>query len=243
MQQRLHDRPRANADRVKAMVSRLVESFETASAMQCMLAGINDDETLRTLFENRYEAHGCNLVHHALLAQLLMLLTAMYDERDHRRDNRASLPSIMHQLADKAVIRRLIEDARSWLPGHAQRFRQRNACAAARSIMRARIRYEALATRASHRERVQRLRHLRNEHFAHSLVQLPKCRGPLYGWFDELRHDTEPIISDLCFAVEGRNPEFHDADEEWSRKAAAFLARLRTGMETEDPCKGDLAHG
>jgi hypothetical protein len=242
MQQRLHNRPRVNADRVKAMVCRLIESFETACAMQGMLAGINDDETLRTLFRNRYEAHGFNLVHHALLARLLMLLTAMYDERDHRRDNRASLPSICTSLPTRQSSADLL---RTRAHGFLIMLRDSGSgmLAAARSIMRARIRYEVLARRASHRERVQGLRHLRNEHFAHSLVQLPKCGGPLYGWFDELRHDTEPIISDLCIAVEGRDPEFHEADEERSRRAAAFYARLRIGMKTEDPYNGDLAHG
>lgn len=74
----------------------------------------------------------------------------MYDKRDRCRDNRASLPSIMHHLADKAVIRQLVEDARSRPSDRAQRFDDRNACSAARSIMRARIRYKALTNFGGH---------------------------------------------------------------------------------------------
>jgi hypothetical protein len=158
----------------------------------------------------------------------------MYDGRDHRRDNRASLPSIMHHLADKAVIRQLVEDVRSRPSARARRFADRDACAAVRSIMRARIRYNALTTLSSHRDRVQDLRHLRNEHGADALVQLPTRSGPPYGWFDELRRDSAPIVSDLFFAIEERDPKFDEADEQWHHKGAAFWACLRTDMKTCD---------
>jgi hypothetical protein len=222
-----------NADRVIDMVSRLRERFKDASATQAMLAAINDDNALwALLFDRSYEAYGLNLVHNTLFAHVLMLLAAVYDSRDRRRDNRASLPSIMHHLADKAVIRQLLEDAGLRPSGHAEHSGKQNSCAAVRSITRARIRYDALTRSARHRDHLQLLRHLRNEHGAHSLVQLPMRSAPPYSWFDELRRDTAPIISDLCFAVEGRDPQLDEADEEWSRRAAAFWACFRAGLKT-----------
>jgi len=233
MPRQVHNTSRMTADRVIEMVLRLVQRCEDASATQAMLRAINDDDVLWSLlFDSGCEAHGLNFVHNVLFSHLLMLLAAMYDPRDHRRDNRASLPSIMHHLADKAVLRQLVEDARSRTSDRVQPSSEQNARAAARSIMRARIRYNALTASTSHRDHLQRLRDLRNEHGAHALVQSPMRSAPPWGWFEELRRDSAPIVSHLCFAVEGRDPRFDEVDEEWARKAAAFWARLRNDLSS-----------
>jgi hypothetical protein len=87
---------------------------------------------------------------------------------------------------------------------------------------------------AAHRQRgprrpLDRLRRLRDEHFAHALVGLPTKGCPRYGWLWDLYRDTAPIVADLHFALTGNaNLDEHEADAR--ANAEAFWNAARRGM-------------
>ena len=127
--------PLEKAADAMTIVKALRQNVHDAIALQAMLSGINDSEPFRSLFNDTYEGHGLNTLHHALLRQLVVALTRIHDPP---AKNRASLPRLINLLEDKSLVKCFVELARHWTP-QIERLAEINARRAARSILRARV--------------------------------------------------------------------------------------------------------
>ena len=210
--------PLEKAADAMTIVKALCQNVHEAIALQAMLSGINDDESFRSLFDNTYEGYGLNTLHHALLRQLVVALTRIHDPPGKHR---ASLPRLMNLLEDKSLVRCFVELARHWTP-QIERLAEINAHRAARSILRASVRYKRLVASDEGKTWLTALKEFRDHHLVHSLFNLSEGDRVQYGYIGDLLERTMPIVEDLQFGIEGVNRDREEDRAEEQARAESF---------------------
>ena len=192
-----------------------------------MLSGINDNEPFRSLFNDTYEGHGLNTLHHALLRQLVVALTRIHDPP---KKNRACLPRLMQLLEDKSLVRCFAELARHWTP-QIERLAEINAHRAAKAILRARVRYKRLAESDEGKTWLAALKEFRDHYLVHSLFNLSEGDRVKYGYIGDLLERTMPIIEGLQFGIEGVHRDRNEDRAEEQARAESFWKVVANGMQ------------
>ena len=218
--------PLEKAADAMTIVKALRQNAHDAIALQAMLSGINDNEPFRSLFNNTYEGHGLNTVYHALLRQLVVALTRIYDPPTK---NRASLPRLMQLLEERPLVGLFVELARRWIIG-IDRLEKINAYRAAKAILRARRRYKRLVESDEGKTWLRTLKEFRDHHLVHSLFNLNEGDRVQYGYIGDLLDRTMPIIDDLQFGIEGVNRDRNEDRAEEQARAESFWKVVANGM-------------
>jgi hypothetical protein len=94
---------------------RLRANCEDASITQSMLAYINDKAEFRELFRNTQAANGLNAIYSALLHNVVLALSRIFD--NPKGKDRASIPRLMEMLGDGATRTQLMDTAAAWVGG------------------------------------------------------------------------------------------------------------------------------
>lgn len=223
--------PAGKARLACVILRRLQRNFHHAQISRAMLARVNDDEQLRDLFKNTYEAHGLNVVYRAILDNLIIVLSRMFDPvfpgRKHGWD-RASLPHLLHLLEDCDTRNQFLAAAWHWTPGMIEE-KQMRTCE--ELMTKARCAYDDLSNGVLGKSVLAGLRWYRNANLAHTLFRGTKRQNLIYGEIGELLDQTSPIIQDLVLALRGQAWS-GDGSDEAENRAEAFWVVVERGMRS-----------
>jgi hypothetical protein len=232
--------PEQAHERLERLIPRMTEAMREASLMAAMLRTANDDPKLRAALHGTPQMPGFNAAYHGILGRVVLALTSLLDDAAR---NRASVPTAMALLAQREVRRRLTREALLWPNPDFVNRPCRNARACVRERRRAEAAWAAMTRAHDWADRLDRLRHLRNERLTHALFDMPDKDGPLYGWLEEIRQQLRPIVVSLRFAVGGDGAAASDDkenEEDFLREAEEFWSALCVGTEKlQQEAEGD----
>lgn len=222
--------PATKHARCREILGLLDANIHEVLRLAALVNRLKDHEDVRTAFEQTYEANGLKVVFEALRRQVVMVLARMYDPYDPTNDkggDRASLKHLMDLLADKAVIRIFLDDARKWLPDMNRQ--ERDALIALKAIQRARVRYRRL-TNSEAAKWLVAIKDFRNIHLAHSLfgktTNEPMCDRAI----SDVLRGTKELIPFLRLGLDGQEWNWEDRDKINAKMADAFWEVVLLGM-------------
>ena len=163
----------------------------------------------------------------SLVANLAITLARLFDPGSRRyhpnRSELASLPLIIRLLRQRRCQKLLLDHARKWTPDLVG-MEAVNASTCTEAIAGAIKAYRELLAAPGGQSRIRRLRHFRNFVLAHTMMDDPRKRAPLYSDLFILLDVAREIVDKLKLAIDGSHidlPDLHQmyreiADRFWS---------------------------
>lgn len=228
---------RTSLDVARLIQDQIRSNFQEAAINREMLSYINDKADFRDLFRDTHAANGLNVIYHALLHNVVLVLSRIFDPiyvTKNRGMDLASLPHLMHLLQDAALRREIADVSRRAVPAsHAVKM----ALSCERSILRAQRMYNEFAVMELAREALAGLRWYRNHHLAHSIFKPRKKDILLYGQIGDLMDAIRPIVITLEGAINKHALE-HGWPVAGRHFAHTFWPVVALGMKTRSATLG-----
>lgn len=202
---------------------RLRQSVTQALCLNSTFQSLNENEEWRTAIAGNRVAAAANIVQHAVLRELILIVVRVFDQprRKLETSDKVSFPVISMWLEREDVRDELLRRARGWF-GDGYRADE-NEASVRDAIKRLKDSLDRLAAENPNREK--RLRHFRDEFLAHELhFEIPRDK-PLFGHIYEMIDEIKALSEATSLAVEGSSVAWNFVNEEM-RESADELWRL-----------------
>ena len=231
-----------------ALVEKLTEelNIETSRAvcLYAILSCVNSSDTLHkelaSKLDNTEECSVFKVYQHAVLAELVMTLMRMHDNRKQQRKN-VCFEELFYHLEDRSVVAKLGQNANEKILSRGiivnpdtQEMREglrkkrsedaQNARANAINILDA-ARKNFKRIKGSHFKSCLQKK-VRHEMYAHNALDSTSKQKAKYGYIEPLLRDTLSLVDKLNESIFGINKNFKTDENNWSRLTKSLWMRL-----------------
>lgn len=193
--------PDQTVDRLTTYSLRLHQSISQARILFACFQALNEKRDLRERINDGPAAIATNVMVHAVLRELIMVLVRVFDRPGHRgveRSDRGSFPVIAVWLARDPIREVIVHRARNWLDEDMADINE----AAAREAMDG-LQATLDRLRAEEPNREKRLRDFRDEFLAHELRREIPSEPLLFGYIEGLLNEATALSEAASMALRG----------------------------------------
>jgi hypothetical protein len=213
---------------LESLTDRVMRDMEHAAALHANLDRMGRDDSLAKAFNDTPHVRALNTVYQALLEQLVLVLTRMYDRADKpSQKDRASLQMVQRLLQDDTVQVYLIGEAvRRWPhPLGVDKVKE----TARKHLFDIIENIDKVIQAAPFDEWMRSLRNYRNIFVGHSLIKKIE-RPPVYASMEEVLRETLRIGSSLRLVLRHQHQDWEQSLRARAKEATCFWDAVLRGM-------------
>lgn len=211
--------------RLTVYSKRLHQSVCQAKVLYTCFQSLNEKQELRERINSTKASTATNIMMHAVLRELMLILVRVFDKPGYRgieRSDKVSFPVISAWLEREPIRAGLLERARLWLPdGYLANEHEQSAMGAMETLA---SKLNDLQTEQPCREKL--LRDFRDGFLAHELHhEVPRDR-PLFGHIGTMLEEVRLLSEATSLCIEGSEIHWDILDEQISESANWLWNRL-----------------
>ena len=214
------------------MIGRLEKDVRTALWAEAVLTSGNEHFPIG---KNAIGGRTYVVIVQSLVANFAMTLARLFDPGSRRyppnRRDLASIPLICRLLRQRRCQKILLENARHWTP-HLVGMEEVNAETCSHAITGAVNAYRHLMRAPIGQSRTRRLRHFRNFVLAHTMVDDPRKKLPVYNDLFVLMRAARDVVNHAKLAIDGLDIDLEEAQKTFQEIADQFW---RSAFQTKKP--------
>lgn len=201
-----NETPDETVDRLSTYSERLHQSVSQARILFNCFQSLNENRDLRERINDGPAAIATNVMVHAVLRELIMVLVRVFDRPGRNgveRSDKGSFPVIVEWLARDPIRDVLVHRARNWLD---EDMADINEAAARKAMEDMRVRLDGLLAEDPNREK--RLRDFRDGFLAHELHREIPRPPLLFGYIEGLLNEATALSEAASMALRGAHIEW-----------------------------------
>lgn len=199
--------------RLATYSERLRQSVYQAMSLYACFQALNDSPEPRTAVNTTPAKAAANIIQHAMLRELILILVRVFDGRGHyplEATDKVSFPVILEWVTQPLIEADLIAKARLWFAdGHRANENETSVKAAIDQLRSSLARLDAEIP-----NRQQRLRDFRDGFLAHELRRDIPRDPPLFGDISSLLDEIRLLSEAVSLAIEGKSTHWDNLEDE-----------------------------
>lgn len=204
--------------RLAAYTERLYQSATQAKVLNACFQSLNENKKLRERIAKTPAASASNILMHAALRELMMILVRVFDRPGNRgieKSDKVTFPIIAEWLKREPIRKALLERARNWFDDGYLADRNEESAKAAMDDLHHRL--DRLQTEQPNRQ--QLLRDFRDGFLAHELERQMSRDPPLFGHIGEMLEEVRLLSEAASLAIRGTEIAWEPLDDQITRSA------------------------
>lgn len=205
-------------ERLITYSERLYQSVTQAKVLYACFQSLNENKELRTLIAKTPAASASNILMHAALRELMLILVRVFDRAGHsgiEKSDKVTFPIIAEWLARAPIRAALIDRARNWFEDGYLADKNEATVTAAMDDIHARL--DRLRSEQPNREKL--LRNFRDGFLAHELHREVPHDPPLFGHIGEMLEEIRQLSEATSLAIRGTEIAWEPLDDQITRSA------------------------
>jgi hypothetical protein len=199
-----------------------------AKILYVSFQSLNGNPDLRETVNGTPARTATNLIMHAVLRELIMILVRVFDKAGHNgimRSDKVTFPIIAEWIAQPPIHDLLIEKAKVWFPDGYNA--DENVRTVETGIGDIADRLDRLAKEDPNREKL--LRNFRDGFLAHELHRQVELPGPMFGHIGGMLEEIRLLSESASMVIEGTDIAWDNLDHDVMRSADWLWKRVGSG--------------
>ena len=220
--------PEETIARLTIYSQRLRASVTQAKILYVSFQSLNGNPDLRETVNGTPARTATNLIMHAVLRELIMILVRVFDKAGHNgimRSDKVTFPIIAEWIAQPPIHDLLIEKAKVWFPDGYNA--DENVRTVETGIGDIADRLDRLAKEDPNREKL--LRNFRDGFLAHELHRQVELPGPMFGHIGGMLEEIRLLSESASMVIEGTDIAWDNLDHDVMRSADWLWKRVGSG--------------
>lgn len=212
-------------ERLTTYAERLNQSVTQAKLLYASFQSLNENEELREFVGQTPAASASNILMHAALRELMLILVRVFDRAGRfpiEKSDKVTFPIVAEWLARAPIRAALIKRARDWFEDGYRADENEASVKAAMDDIDARL--DRLRTESPNRE--QLLRNFRDGFLAHELHREVPRDPPLFGHIGEMLEEIRQLSEATSLAIRGTEIAWGPLEDQITRSADWMWQRV-----------------
>ena len=220
--------PEETIARLTIYSQRLRASVTQAKILYVSFQSLNGNPDLRETVNGTPARTATNLIMHAVLRELIMILVRVFDKAGHNgimRSDKVTFPIVAEWIARVPIHDLLIEKARVWFPDGYRA--DENVQTVESAIGDLNTRLNRITSEDPNREKL--LRDFRDGFLAHELHRQVELPGPMFGHIGGMLEEIRLLSESASMVIEGTDIAWDNLDHDVMRSADWLWKRVGSG--------------
>jgi hypothetical protein len=212
-------------ERLTAYSERLHQTATQAKVLYACFQSLNENKELRERIAKTPAASASNILMHAALRELMMILVRVFDRPGRwgiEKSDKVTFPIIAEWLKREPIREALLQRARNWLDDGYLAERHEASAKAAMDDLQTRL--DCLQAEQPNRQ--QLLRDFRDGFLAHELERQIPRDPPLFGHIGEMLEEVRLLSEAASLAIRGTEIAWEPLDDQIARSANWLWQRV-----------------
>lgn len=217
-------------ERLATYTDRLYQSATQAKVLYACFQSLNENKELRDRIAKTPAASASNIMMHAALRELMIVLVRVFDRPGYRgidKSDKVTFPIIAEWLQREPIRNALLERARNWFDDGYLADRNEESAKAAMDDLHRRL--DRLQTEQPNRQ--QLLRDFRDGFLAHELERQIPRDPPLFGHIGEMLEEVRLLSEAASLAIQGNEIAWEPLDDQITRSADWLWHRVGENVD------------